>query len=101
MRRGIRLFRFYLRFGATAVDLSGMRKLFKDGGLKTAIVVPAVLESGGWLLHFVRMDGKIECMTVARSERIKIYKSLESAHLDAKRVGFEEVTTQVGALQVA
>jgi len=90
------------RFGALmAVDLSGMRKLFKDGGLKTAIVVPAPMESGGWLLHVVRTDGTADYMTVARTDRPKIYKSLESVHLDAKRVGFEEVTTQVGALQVA
>lgn len=83
-----------------AVDLSGMRKLYQNGGLKAAIVAPAAMQSG-WELIVVRTDGTLDYMTIARSDRRKVYKSLESVHLDAKRVGFEEVTTQVGALQVA
>jgi hypothetical protein len=83
-----------------AVDLSAMRKLYQDGGLKTAIVAPAPMQSG-WELIVVHKDGTQDYMTVARSDRRKIYKSLESVHLDAKRVGFEEVITQVGDLHVA
>lgn len=83
-----------------AVDLSAMRKLFKDGGLKSAIVTPAPMQSG-WELIVVHKDGTLDYMTVARSDRRKVYKSLESVHADAKRVGFVEVTTQVEAMQVA
>lgn len=83
-----------------AVDLSRMRKLFNKGALKSAIVAPAPLEDG-WELIIVRTDGTSDYMTIAKSTRKKIYKSLESVHRDAKRVGFDEVTTQLGALQVA
>jgi hypothetical protein len=86
--------------GVMAVDLSAMRKLYKKGGLKAAIVSPAPMQKG-WELIVVRTDGKQDYMTVARSDRRKIYKSLESVHLDAKRVGFVEVTTQVETMQVA
>lgn len=87
--------------GVMAVDLSAMRKLYQDGALKAATVAPAPMEQGAWVLMVLRTDGTQAYMTVARSERQKIYKSLESVHADAKRVGFTEVTTQVGALQVA
>ncbi|KFF42201.1 MULTISPECIES: hypothetical protein [Pseudomonas] len=83
-----------------AVDLSAMRKLFNKGGLKTAIVAPAAMQSG-WELIVVHTDGTLDYMTIARSDRRKIYKSLESVHADAARVGFAEVTTHVEAMQVA
>lgn len=82
------------------MDLSGMRKLYQGGGLKAAIVAPAPRQNG-WELSVVRIDGTLDYMTIARSDRRKIYKRLESVHLDAKRVGFDEVTTQVWALRVA
>lgn len=87
--------------GVMAVDLSAMRKLFNDGGLKSAIVAPAPMQKNGWELIVVHTDGTLDYMTVARSDRRKIYKSLESVHADAKRVGFVEVTTQVETMQVA
>ena len=87
--------------GVMVVDLSAMRKLYQDGALKAATVAPAPMERGAWVLMVDRTDGSQSYMTVARSDRQKIYKSLESVHADAKRVGFTEVTTQVGALNVA
>ncbi|EMA4529851.1 plasmid replication protein RepB [Pseudomonas aeruginosa] len=78
-----------------AVDLSAMRKLFEGGALKAAIVAPAPLEKGAWVLVVERADGAHEYMTVARSTRQKIYKSLESVSADAARVGFREVRLQV------
>ncbi|MDX9668603.1 plasmid replication protein RepB, partial [Pseudomonas sp. P5_152] len=63
-------------------------------------VAPAPMQSG-WELIVVRTDGTLDYMTVARSDRRKVYKSLEAITLDAKRVGFDEVTTQLGALHVA
>lgn len=84
-----------------AVDLSAMRKLYQVGALKGATVAPAPMERGAWVLLVERTDGSQTYMTIARSERQKIYKSLEFVHADAKRVGFSEVATQVGTLQVA
>ena len=77
------------------MDLSGMRKLFKDGLLKEAIVAPAAMEREAWVLTVIRTDGSQEYMTIARTTRHKIYKSLDSVHADAKKVGFMEVRTQV------
>ncbi|MGY2355162.1 MULTISPECIES: plasmid replication protein RepB [Pseudomonas] len=85
--------------GVMAVDLSAMRKLYKDGALKAAIVSPAPMEIGAWVLTVERTDGSHEYMTVARKDRHKIYKSLESVSADAARVGFSEV--KVVNLQVA
>lgn len=78
-----------------AVDLSAMRKLFEAGALREAIVVPAPMENGAWVLMVERLDGVHEHMTIARSDRQKIYKSLESVRADAARVGFREVRLQV------
>jgi hypothetical protein len=78
-----------------AVDLSAMRKLYQEGGLVAAIVTPAPMERGAWVLTVVRLDGSHEYMTIARSERHKIYKSLDAVGADVERVGFKEVTLQV------
>ena len=78
-----------------AVDLSAMRKLFEAGALREAIVSPAPMENGAWVLMVERLDGAHEHMTIARSDRQKIYKSLESVRADAARVGFREVRLQV------
>jgi hypothetical protein len=47
------------------------------------------------VLTVVRLDGSHEYMTIARSERHKIYKSLDAVGADVERVGFKEVTLQV------
>lgn len=74
-----------------AVDLSGMRKLYNDGALQAAIAAPAPMERGAWVLTVIRTDGSCEYMTIARSKRHKIYKSLDAVQADAAKVGFEEV----------
>lgn len=78
-----------------AVDLSAMRKLFKDGLLKEAIVAPAPMQREAWVLTVIRSDGSSEYMTIARTTRHKVYKSLDAAHSDAREVGFMEVKTLV------
>lgn len=83
------------------VDLSAMRKLYLDGALKSATVAPAPMEQGSWVLVVDRIDGSQAYMTIARSDRQKIYRSLDSVHADAQRVGFSEVKTLVGTLNVA
>lgn len=81
-------------------DLSRMRELYAQGLLKEALITPADVPHG-WLLHCVQTDGSKIIMNVAKCRRIKVYKSLEAAHLDVRRIGFEEVTTMVKELQVA
>ncbi|WP_036993408.1 hypothetical protein [Metapseudomonas furukawaii] len=77
------------------MDLQAMRRLFEVGALSEAIIAPAPMESGAWVLMVERRDGLLEHMTVARTDRQKIYKSLESVRADAERVGFRKVTLQV------
>lgn len=74
-----------------AVDLSAMRKLFESGDLKDAIVARAPMEKSGWVLNIVRADGTKDYMTIARSTKHKVYKSLEAVTADLNRVGIKEV----------
>lgn len=78
-----------------ALDLSAMRKLFQDGSLVNAVVAPAPMESGSWVFLVTHADGTTDYMTIARSDRQKIYKSLDAVAADAERVGFAEVRLQV------
>lgn len=77
------------------MDLQAMRKLFETGALREAIISPAPMEKDSWLLMVIRLDGKVEHMTVARSQRPKVYKSLDAVSADAQRVGFSEVRLKV------
>lgn len=77
------------------VDLSAMRKMFEVGALRSAIVAPVPLREGEWMLMVECLDGGHDYMTVARTTRQKVYKSLESARADAARVGFSEVRLRV------
>jgi len=78
-----------------AVDLSAMRKLFQDGALEAAVAAPAPMEAGSWVFSVTHIDGTIDYMTIARSTRQKIYKSLDAVAADAERIGFMEVRLQV------
>jgi len=73
-----------------AVDLSGMRELYRKGALKAAFIARAPMEQAGWVLLVDRDDGSKDYMAVARKERYKIYMSLEAVHADLARVGFEK-----------
>jgi hypothetical protein len=73
-----------------AVDLSGMRELYRKGALKAAFIARAPMEPTGWVLLVDRDDGSKDYMAVARKERYKIYMSLEAVHADLARVGFEK-----------
>lgn len=81
-------------------DLSVMRLLHREGVLARAFVTPTD-DKSGWLLVCVRVNGTLEYMTKARKTDLKLYKSLESAHVDGLRVGFETVTTELRRLSVA
>jgi hypothetical protein len=76
------------------VNLSEMRILYEGGALAHAILAPAPADTG-FILIVKRKDGKEETMSTTKSERHKIYKSLDAASTDAKRIGFNEVTFKV------
>lgn len=76
------------------MNLSEMRMLFEAGALQQAILANAPMGEG-FVMLVRRTDGKEEYMTVAKEERHKVYKSLEAARADAKRIGFKEVLLQV------
>ncbi|KPZ12408.1 MULTISPECIES: hypothetical protein [Pseudomonas syringae group genomosp. 2] len=76
------------------VNLSEMRILYECGALAHATLAPSPMESG-FIMIVKRKDGKEETMSTTKGERHKIYKSLEAASTDAKRIGFHEVTFKV------
>lgn len=84
-----------------AMDIQSMRSLFDVGVLQEAIIAPAPMEAGSWILLVQKFDGTLEHMTVARSKRQKIYKSLDSAVADVTRVGFKSMKLSVAMLNVA
>lgn len=77
-----------------SVNLSQMRFLYECGALARAVLAPAPMESG-FIMIVERKDGKDETMSVTKGDRHKIYKSLEAAREDAKRIGFVEVILKV------
>jgi hypothetical protein len=77
------------------MDLSDMRKQFRKGAFEAALVAPAPMESNAWIFIVQRTDGKQEHMTIARSDRQKIYKSLDAVRADVERVGFKDVRWMV------
>lgn len=85
------------------MDLSAMREKFEQGGLRAAVAVPVAMANDAWLLMVVLANGSHDFMTVARSDRQKVYKSLEAVHSDAQRVGFAEMKIRFsgGNLKVA
>lgn len=73
------------------MDLSFMREQFNKGVLSAAVVAPAPSVQDAWVLIVHTKDGKEAVMTVARSDRQKVYKSLDAVRADAARVGFTDV----------
>jgi hypothetical protein len=77
-----------------------MRNLYREGVVVSAFASPA--DTGkGWVLTCVRPNGTHERMSLNKSTKTKIYKSLDAVHLDAKRIGFDTVTIEAGHLNVA
>ncbi|MFK4136645.1 plasmid replication protein RepB [Pseudomonas luteola] len=79
---------------AKYVNLAEMRILYECGALTEATLAPAPMEPG-FIMVVKRRDGKEEIMSVTKGDRHKIYKSLDAASSDAKRVGFKEVILKV------
>lgn len=84
-------FNFLVIRGTTNMEYNILKRLFEQGLLATAFVVPAPL-SKHWHLCFTTAAGKTERMTLARQDTLKEYKTVNGALSDALKVGFKEVT---------
>lgn len=74
------------------MEIKLLRKLFQEGLLLTANVLPAPMEPGRYILVFAKSNGGEEQITKARDNETKIYKRLNGALQDAQDIGFKEVT---------
>lgn len=76
------------------MEIKILRKLFEEGLLLTAKVLPAPMKPGRYILVFDKASGREEQITTARDDEAKVYKRLNGALLDAQNLGFKEVTVR-------
>ena len=76
------------------VEIKILRKLFEEGLLLGANVLPAPMESDRYILVFPKASGGFEQATRARDDEAKIYKQTDGAVNDARRIGFKKVTIE-------
>jgi hypothetical protein len=74
------------------VEIKLLRRLFQEGLLLAAKVLPAPMEPGRYILVFAKANGGEEQITKARDNEAKVYKRLNGALQDAQDIGFKEVT---------
>ena len=73
------------------MELSLLRRLFAEGVLKNAIIVPVPLEADRWNLILKKNNGDSEIISRARTDEPKKYKRVNGAIIDAKEIGFDRV----------
>lgn len=71
--------------------LSVAQELFKAGDLRKARIEPVPMLNG-FSLVFTRADGSHVSLTRTKTKDIKIYKRDNGAKIDAKKIGFQEVS---------
>lgn len=71
--------------------LSVTQELFKAGDLLKATIEPVPM-SAGFSLVLLRANGERVSITRTKSKDIKIYKKENGALIDAKKIGFKEVS---------
>ena len=76
------------------VEIKLLRKLFQEGLLLTARVLPAPMETDRWILVFDKASGAQEQITKARDNETKIYKRINGALIDAQEIGFKRVSVE-------
>lgn len=76
------------------MEIKILKKLFDEGLLMSARIVPAPMEEGRYFLIFEKPNGGIEQVTRARDNVNKSYRRINGALLDAQEIGFNEVTVQ-------
>ena len=73
------------------MDLEKARVYFEAGSLAGAEIQPAQM-GAGWVVELRQGSGERHLLSVARTTRHKVYKTLEAAAADARRLGFRSVT---------
>lgn len=68
---------------------------FDAGNLLAAEVHPAPMEPG-YIIQLRHRQGGVEPMSVARSPRVKVYRTADAALSDARKIGFQTVTVYLG-----
>lgn len=77
------------------MDKKMLKRLFADGFLLSATVEPLPMEEGRFRLVLKKHQGGEEEVTLARTEKVKIYQSFAAAVRDAHDIGFKKVTVQM------
>lgn len=75
-----------------------LRLLFKAGCFNACRAIPVSMAKG-WRLKFVGADERQEMLTLQRAPREREFKSLDGAVAVARRIGFDWVRVEIGALQ--
>lgn len=73
------------------MNLAITQELFKAGDLIKARIEPVPM-SNGYTLVFTRADGSNVSLTRTKTRDIKIYKRENGAMVDAKKIGFQEIS---------
>lgn len=63
-----------------------------EGVFRSAIILPAPMRDSGWVLAFEKNGGGREIVTLTSSNIEKVYKSVDKAVSDARKIGFSEIT---------
>lgn len=75
------------------MEIKLLRKLFREGLLLNAKVLPAPMQADRWMLVFDKGSGGQEEVSKTRNpDETKFYKRVIGAIEDAKGIGFKEVT---------
>ncbi|MBA1446422.1 MAG: hypothetical protein M3H12_19770 [Chromatiales bacterium] len=82
------------------MDIRMLRRLFQEGTLVSATIMPAPMEPDRWLLGFEKNSGGQEWITKTRSDIGKAYKWISDALVDVEYIGFQEVKIKLKQEQI-
>lgn len=77
------------------MDKKMLKRLFVDGFLLSATVEPLPMQESRFRLVLKKHQGGEEELTLARSEKVKMYQTFSAAVRDARDIGFKKVTVQM------
>lgn len=74
------------------MEIRLLKKLFIEGALISAKILPAPMESQKYLLVVTTQNGTQEPVTTTNNKKTKIYRRTDGAISDAITIGFKEVS---------